>query len=69
MLSSVKGIEGHGFFFFFFLNSVLWASGLRGLGFLPVLEPFVYTACVLRGALRFLIYYYSLKKKEKKVIL
>jgi len=33
-------------------------EGLSGFGFPARLEPLVYTVCVLKGALRFLINYY-----------
>jgi amino acid permease len=46
MLSSVMGVEGLGFFFFF--NSVLWASGLRVLGLMSWVScPFWSLLCIL----------------------
>jgi arginine exporter protein ArgO len=49
-------------YFFDMCLLVLSASGAFGLGFPAHLEPLVHAACVLSGALRFLIYYYLLKK-------
>jgi hypothetical protein len=33
--------------------------GFDDMGFLPVLEPLMYTICILMGVLGFLINYYS----------